>query len=55
MTGIIESQNKKRKSNYEKSKPSVQTNGRSSDPVVWDPPSNQNMISEAGRMKLGMI
>ena len=23
--------------------------------VVWDPPWNQNMISEAGRMKLGMI
>jgi len=21
----------------------------------WDPPWNQNMISEAGRMKLGMI
>jgi hypothetical protein len=50
-----QTQNKKRKSNYEKSKHSVQTNGRSSDPVVWDPPWNQNMISEAGRMKLGMI
>ena len=23
--------------------------------LVWDPPWNQNMISEAGRMKLGMI
>ena len=23
--------------------------------LVWDPPRNQNMISEAGRMKLGMI
>ena len=23
--------------------------------VVWDPPWNQNMISEAGRIKLGMI
>ena len=24
-------------------------------PLVGDPPWNQNMISEAGRMKLGMI
>ena len=23
--------------------------------LVWDPPWNQNMISEAGRMKLGMV
>jgi metal-sulfur cluster biosynthetic enzyme len=23
--------------------------------LVWDPPWNQSMISEAGRMKLGMI
>ncbi|MGH8092760.1 MAG: putative Fe-S cluster assembly protein SufT [Chthoniobacterales bacterium] len=23
--------------------------------LVWDPPWNQNMISEAGRMKLGML
>jgi metal-sulfur cluster biosynthetic enzyme len=23
--------------------------------LVWDPPWNQNMISEAGRRKLGMI
>jgi probable FeS assembly SUF system protein SufT len=23
--------------------------------LIWDPPWNQNMISEAGRMKLGMI
>jgi len=23
--------------------------------LVWDPAWNQNMISEAGRMKLGMI
>jgi metal-sulfur cluster biosynthetic enzyme len=23
--------------------------------LVWDPPWNQNMISEAGRMKLGLI
>ena len=23
--------------------------------LVWDPPWNQNMISEAGRMKLGMM
>ena len=23
--------------------------------LVWDPPWNQNMISDAGRMKLGMI
>jgi metal-sulfur cluster biosynthetic enzyme len=23
--------------------------------LVWDPPWNQGMISEAGRMKLGMI
>ena len=22
---------------------------------IWDPPWNQNMISEAGRMKLGMV
>jgi probable FeS assembly SUF system protein SufT len=23
--------------------------------LVWDPPWNQNMISEAGRMKLGLV
>ena len=23
--------------------------------LVWDPAWNQNMISEAGRMKLGMV
>ena len=23
--------------------------------IVWDPPWNQSMISEEGRMKLGMI
>jgi probable FeS assembly SUF system protein SufT len=23
--------------------------------LVWDPPWNQNMISEAGKMKLGLI
>jgi len=23
--------------------------------LVWDPPWNQSMISEAGRMKLGMV
>ncbi|PYL68934.1 MAG: putative Fe-S cluster assembly protein SufT, partial [Verrucomicrobia bacterium] len=23
--------------------------------LVWDPPWNQSMISEAGRMKLGMM
>jgi len=23
--------------------------------LVWDPPWNQGMISEAGRMKLGMM
>jgi hypothetical protein len=25
------------------------------DKLSWDPLSNQNMISEAGRMKLGMV
>ncbi len=25
------------------------------DEPSWDPPWNQNMISEAGRMKLGMV
>jgi hypothetical protein len=34
MTEVIESQNKKRKSSYEKSKHSVQTNSRTSHPVV---------------------
>lgn len=28
---------------------------REQDKLSWDPPWNQNMISEAGRMKLGMV
>src|SRR5436190_378173 len=29
--------------------------GEVDEKMVWDPPWNQSMISEAGRMKLGMV
>ncbi len=34
---------------------SIEGVGEAEVQLVWDPPWNQNMISEAGRMKLGMV